>query len=77
MEEVKRIPYGVANFVEVMEQNMYYVDKTMYLPLLEEQPRNLFFIRPCGFGKSIFLNMLRAMILPRKRSLKSALVLCG
>ncbi len=47
MEEVKkRIPYGVSNFVEVVEQNQYYVDKTIYLPLLEEQPSNLFFIRP-------------------------------
>lgn len=32
----------------------------MYLPLLEEQPSNLFFIRPRRFGKSIFLSMLRA-----------------
>ena len=32
----------------------------MYLPLLEKQPRNLFFIRPRRFGKSIFLSMLRA-----------------
>lgn len=60
MENVKRIPYGVSNFVEVVEQNQYYVDKTMYLPLLEEQPSNLFFIRPRRFGKSIFLSMLRA-----------------
>lgn len=60
MENVKEIPYGVANFVEVTEQNMYYVDKTMYLPLLEKQPRSLFFIRPRRFGKSIFLSMLRA-----------------
>ena len=60
MEDVKEIPYGIANFVEVVEQNMYYVDKTMYLPLLERQPRNLFFIRPRRFGKSIFLSMLRA-----------------
>ena len=59
MEEVKRIPYGVSNFVEVVEQNQYYVDKTIYLPLLEEQPSNLFFIRPRRFGKSIFLSMLR------------------
>ena len=59
MEDVKRIPYGVSNFVEVVEQNQYYVDKTMYLPLLEEQPSNLFFIRPRRFGKSIFLSMLR------------------
>ena len=33
MENIKEIPYGIANFVEVAEQNMYYVDKTMYLPL--------------------------------------------
>lgn len=32
----------------------------MYLPLLEDQPDSLFFIRPCRFGKSIFLSMLRA-----------------
>lgn len=60
MEDAKRIPYGVSNFVEVVEQNQYYVDKTMYLPMLEEQPSNLFFIRPRRFGKSIFLSMLRA-----------------
>ncbi|WP_455587827.1 ATP-binding protein [Bacteroides sp.] len=60
MENVKRLPYGVSNFVEVVEQNQYYVDKTMYLPLLEEQPGSLFFIRPRRFGKSIFLSMLRA-----------------
>ena len=60
MEDVKEIPYGIASFVEVVEQNMYYVDKTMYLPLLEKQPRNLFFIRPRRFGKSIFLSMLQA-----------------
>ncbi len=59
MKKVKEIPYGVANFVEVVEQNQYYVDKTIYLPLLEEQPSNLFFIRPRRFGKSIFLSMLR------------------
>ena len=30
----------------------------MFLPELEKQPRNLFFIRPRRFGKSIFLSML-------------------
>ena len=57
-ENIKKIPYGVSNFVTVVEQNQYYVDKTMYLPLLEEQPVSLFFIRPRRFGKSIFLSML-------------------
>lgn len=53
MENIKEIPYGIANFVEVAEQNMYYVDKTMYLPCWKTA-RNLFFIRPRRFGKSIF-----------------------
>ena len=30
----------------------------MFLPEIEKQPRNLFFIRPRRFGKSIFLSML-------------------
>lgn len=59
-QQVKRIPYGISNFVEVVEQNQYFVDKSMYLPMLEQQPSNLFFIRPRRFGKSIFLSMLRA-----------------
>ena len=60
MEQVKRIPYGMSDFVKVIEQNNYYVDKTMYLPMLEDEPNNLFFIRPRRFGKSIFLSMLHA-----------------
>ena len=57
-QQVKQVPYGVADFAKVIEQNLYYVDKTMFIPELEKQPRNLFFIRPRRFGKSIFLSML-------------------
>ena len=57
-QQVKQVPYGVADFTTVIEQNLYYVDKTMFIPELEKQPRNLFFIRPRRFGKSIFLSML-------------------
>lgn len=46
MENIKEIPYGIANFVEVAEQNMYYVDKTMYLPLLEKQPEPVLYPSP-------------------------------
>ena len=59
-QNVKRLPYGINDFEAVIEQNQYYVDKTMYLPLLENQPSNIFFIRPRRFGKSIFLSMLHA-----------------
>ena len=60
MENVKRVPYGVSDFVKVVERNQYYVDKTMYLPLLEDEADNLFFIRPRRFGKSVFISMLHA-----------------
>ncbi len=60
MGAIKGIPYGMSNFTSVREQNCYYVDKTMYLPLLEEQAHYLILVRPRRFGKSLFLDMLRS-----------------
>lgn len=60
MDKIKEIPYGISDFTDVISENLYYVDKTMYLPLLEQQPRNLIFIRPRRFGKSTFISMLQA-----------------
>ncbi len=57
---IKEVPYGVSDFEIVRRDNLYYIDKTMYLPRLESQARNLFFIRPRRFGKSLFISMLRA-----------------
>ena len=57
-QNMKRLPYGINDFEAVIEQNQYYVDKTMFIPELEKQPRNLFLNRPRRFGKSIFLSML-------------------
>ena len=59
-QAIKELPYGVSNFVTIVEENIYYVDKTMYIPMLENEARNLFFIRPRRFGKSLFLGMLHA-----------------
>ena len=60
MENVKRIPYGVSDFVDIIKRNQYYVDKTMYIPKLEEEADSMFFIRPCRFGKSLLLSMMCA-----------------
>ncbi|MCI7272708.1 AAA family ATPase, partial [bacterium] len=60
MDNIKEIPYGVADFVVMREQNLYYVDKTMYLEELERQSRSVFFIRPRRFGKSLFISMMQA-----------------
>lgn len=55
----KRIPYGMMNFVAVREDNCYYVDKTHYIPIIEEANKYFFYIRPRRFGKSLTLSMLR------------------
>ena len=57
--KIKGIPYGVSDFTSVINRNLYYVDKTRFIPELENQADNLFFIRPRRFGKSLFINMLR------------------
>ena len=59
MNKIKHVPYGIADFETVMKEDLYYVDKTMYIPLLEKQPNYLMFTRPSGFGKSLFLTMLK------------------
>ncbi len=60
MDQIKYLPYGISDFIEVRTQNKYYVDKTMYIPRLEKCGNFLFLIRPRRFGKSLFLNMLAA-----------------
>ncbi len=56
----KGIPYGVSDFIDLITSDLYYVDKTMYIPQLEEIARYIFYIRPRRFGKSLWLNMLTA-----------------
>lgn len=60
MIQAKRIPYGVSDFMDIIQRNQYYVDKTMYLPMLEDEADALFFIRPRRFGKSLFISMMQA-----------------
>ena len=54
-----QIPYGVSDFKTVRNEGLYYIDKTGYIPILEQAGRFLFFVRPRRFGKSLFLDMLR------------------
>lgn len=60
MCEIKRLPYGVSDFVSIITRNRYYVDKTTYLAQLERETDTIIFIRPRRFGKSLFLSMMEA-----------------
>jgi hypothetical protein len=54
-----KIPYGVSNFGELRANGYFYVDKTHFLPELENLgPRYLLFLRPRRIGKSLFVSLL-------------------
>jgi hypothetical protein len=54
---LKQIPYGIANYEEILERNCYFVDKTPYIELLE-RASNPIFLRPRKFGKSLWCRIL-------------------
>ena len=53
-----RFPYGIADFPTLIEEGYFYVDRTDRIPLLEEAGKQLLFLRPRRFGKSLLLSML-------------------
>jgi hypothetical protein len=53
----KRILYGEANYKNMVLDNGYYVDKTGFLPLLE-QYKSPVYLRPRRFGKSLWCTTL-------------------
>ena len=50
--------YGVSDFSALMLEDYYYQDRTAHIPLLENAGKQLVFIRPRRFGKSLLLSML-------------------
>ena len=55
----KHLPYGMMNFAVIRRDDYYYVDKTSFIPMIEQADRFFFFIRPRRFGKSLTLNVLQ------------------
>lgn len=55
----KRIPYGMMNFAVIRRDDCYYVDKTRFIPMIENADKFFFFIRPRRFGKSLTVSMLQ------------------
>ena len=56
MEKIK-IPYGESDYKTLIEENYIYVDKTMYIEKLENHKKSIY-VRPRGFGKSLFTSMI-------------------
>ena len=53
-----KFPYGLSDFATLIQDGYFYQDRTDRIPLLEEAGRQLIFIRPRRFGKSLLLSML-------------------
>jgi Predicted AAA-ATPase/PD-(D/E)XK nuclease superfamily len=53
-----KFPYGISDFYQVISGGYFYVDRTAALPVLEEAGRQLLFLRPRRFGKSLLITLL-------------------
>ena len=57
---IKYLPSGISDFERLRRDNLYYVDKTRFISVLEKDDSYVFFGRPRRFGKSLFVSMLEA-----------------
>ena len=56
---MKKLPIGISNFKELVEENYYYIDKTDFInELLDSSAKIILLPRPRRFGKTLNLSML-------------------
>ena len=56
----KKLPIGISNFKEIIEDEYYYFDKTEFIEnLFEEVSKIKLFTRPRRFGKTLNMSMIR------------------
>lgn len=53
-----KFPYGIRNFDALISEGYIYLDRTDRIPILEELGKELLFLRPRRFGKSLWLSTL-------------------
>ena len=71
------IPYAVTDFADLRERGFYYVDKTNYIPGLEDYNAPVF-LRPRRFGKSLLISSrLTTTTVQRRIVLKNSSAVLG
>ena len=56
---MKKLPYGISDYERIVENDYYYIDKTMYIEKLENLPEPyIMFLRPRKFGKTLFTSTI-------------------
>ncbi|MDR0548079.1 MAG: AAA family ATPase, partial [Deltaproteobacteria bacterium] len=59
---MKELPTGGQTFVEIINENLVYADKTLYIyNLVKSKDKHYFLSRPRRFGKSLLINTLKEL----------------
>jgi len=53
-----KFAYGSSDFQFIIENNMFYIDRTHLIPDVEDAGQQIIFLRPRRFGKSLWLSTL-------------------
>lgn len=67
---IKKLPIGLQTFAELINENYYYVDKTLLISQLVETGKYYFLSRPRRFGKSLLLSTLASAFRGEKELFK-------
>jgi hypothetical protein len=58
---MKKIPIGISDFKDIMENNYYFVDKSLLIKeIVEDDSKVILIPRPRRFGKTINMSMLNS-----------------
>ena len=56
---MKKLPYGISDYERLIENDYYYIDKTMYIEKIENLAEPyIIFLRPRKFGKTLFTSTI-------------------
>lgn len=56
---MKKLPYGISNYEEIVNDGYEYIDKTKYIEKLENlSEKRIMFLRPRKFGKTLFTSVI-------------------
>lgn len=53
-----KFPYGLADFYSIRKEGYFYQDRTAFIRTVEERGKQLVFLRPRRFGKSMWISTL-------------------
>ena len=63
----KKIPIGIENYKEIIDEKFYYVDKTLLAKeLLDSRSKAFLITRPRRFGKTLMMSMMENFFNIRK-----------